>query len=211
VRREDQGAIARETEHRPASKRIEGPRLPEGGLLPSDGLRGTIDRRGHEGKDAVEALALPVDRLSHRGHRRNATLVRCGLCIEPEAGRLEVEQRDPGDLLEGVGHGRSQVRTATGEYPRKGAKPGRVHTVGRRGQRGSASPHGLPRPGRSTHPWSSCTIGTAPRCWRCRTAHRQRRAARRDRRSGRSLGGPGARSPGTSRRARHARRGARGR
>ena len=47
--------------------------------------------------------------------------------------------------------------------PGQFAKLGRVHTVARRGQRASAHPYGLPRP-RSTHPSSSCTIGTAPRC-----------------------------------------------
>ncbi len=99
----------------------------------------------------------------------------------------------------------------TGENPRKPAKLGRVHTIGRRSQRRTPCPYGLPRPPPSTHPWWSCRSGTAPRCCRCRTAHRQRRAARRDRRSGRRLGGHDAGSPGTSCRARHARRGARGR
>ena len=75
----------------------------------------------------------------------------------------------------------------------------------------SASPYGLPHPGRSRHPSSSCTIGTAPRSCRCRMAHRRLPAARRDRRSGRRLGGRGAHSLGTSRRARHARHAARGR
>ena len=97
-----------------------------------------------------------------------------------------------------------------GENPPRMAKPGRVHTVARRGLRASASPHGLPRP-RSSRPSSSCTSGTARRCWRCRTACRRRPAVRRDRRSSRMLGGQSARSQGTSCRARHARLGARGR
>ena len=75
----------------------------------------------------------------------------------------------------------------------------------------AARDDGLPHPGRSSHPSSSCTSGTAPRCCRCRRAHRQRRVGGRDRRSGRRLGGPDAGSPGTSRRARHAKHGARGR
>ena len=53
-------------------------------------------------------------------------------------------------------------------------------------------------PGRSTHPSSSCTSGTARRCCRCRTAHRQQPAARRGRRSGRWLDGLDARSQGTN-------------
>jgi len=91
----------------------------------------------------------------------------------------------------------------TGENPRKRAKPCRVRTVGRRGRGAGASPYGLPRPGRSMHPSSSCTSGTTPRSCRCRAAHRQPRAARRDRRSGRRRGGRDADSPGTRRGVRH--------
>ena len=74
-----------------------------------------------------------------------------------------------------------------------------------------ACPYGLPHPGRSTHPSSSCTICTAPTCWRHETAHRRRQGARRDRRSGRSRSGRAADSQDTSPRARHARRAGHGR
>ncbi len=46
-----------------------------------------------------------------------------------------------------------------------------------------------PAPAPSSRPCSSCTSGTAPRCWRSRTARRPRRAGRPGRRSGRWSGG----------------------
>ncbi len=92
----------------------------------------------------------------------------------------------------------------------KTAKLGRVHTVARRGLPEVQNPR-VGTPGRSMHPWSSCTTGTARRSCRCRTARRQRRAARRDRRSGQRRGGTDAGSQGTSCRARRARPGALGR
>ena len=104
-----------------------------------------------------------------------------------------------------------EPRRVPAQRPGLFAKLGRVHTVAGRGRGASAWPYGLPRPGQSTHPSSSCTVGTAPRCCPCRTAHRQRRAARRDQRSGPSRGRRPAASQDTSPRARHARRGARGR
>ena len=100
-----------------------------------------------------------------------------------------------------------------GRHPRPGpgflAKLGRVSTSTRRGLAAFAAPYGLPRPGRSTRPSSSCTTGTAPPCWRCRTRHRHRQAGRRDRRSGRPRRGRSARSRGTSCRSHRARRAAR--
>jgi hypothetical protein len=125
----------------------------------------------------------------------------------------------------GFAHGRprwprSRVGRPTGPPPLRHprahevtemAKLGRMHTIGRRGLPGARNPCVGTAGRRLRHPWSSCRSGRAPRSWRCRTAHRRRRAARRDRRSGRSHDGRRAGSQGTSPRARHARRGARGR
>ena len=102
------------------------------------------------------------------------------------------------------------IHRPTGENPDKGRNPAvRTQSPGAvSGDRRATM--GYPAP-RSSRPSSSCTSGTARRCWRCRTACRRRPAVRRDRRSSRMLGGQSARSQGTSCRARHARLGARGR
>ena len=120
--------------------------------------------------------------------------------------RAEGHRRRRGHRLESV---RSH-ESAAGENAPRIAKPRRGNTLAGRGPGAIACPYGLPRP-RSTHPWSSCTIGTAPTCWRARTAHRQPPAGRRDQPSDRRHGGRGAHSPGTSRRTHRAKRAALGR
>ena len=118
--------------------------------------------------------------------------------------RAEGHRRGRGHRLEGV----SAHASPPGENPRKRAKLGRVHTIGRRGlprgQNPRVGPPGRPR----MNPWSSCMTDRAPRSWRCRGVRLRLPAARRDRRSGLVPGGERARSRGTSSRAGRARPGA---
>ncbi len=99
---------------------------------------------------------------------------------------------------------RATARPDARPGPEAHRRPHLIDPGQRRRQR--ANPSGSPIRTRD-----SCPSGTAPRCWRCRTARRQRRAARRDRRSGRQQDGRGAGGQDAGRRARHARHAGRGR
>ena len=104
--------------------------------------------------------------------------------------------------------------TPTGENPRKLAKLGRVHTIGRRGLPGAQDPRvGTPgRPfvrSRGALRWPSSSSGTARGCWRGRTARHRRSAPRRGRASGHALDAPDARDRRQGTRSRAGRRGGR--
>ena len=98
----------------------------------------------------------------------------------------------------------------TGENPPKSRNPAEGTQPPGASQRSPRRPMGYPAPVVDA-PFVELHERHSTACWRCRTAHRQRRAGRCDRRSGPRLGGRDAGSPGTSRRAHHARRGAPGR